>query len=469
MSKDAPEKRLSTGLVTAYGQMVVPLAMMGLPIAVYLPSFYGDTLGLNLALVGVVLMVARLTDVVTDPIIGRLSDITHTRWGRRRPWVLVGVPITMIGSWVLFVPPAEVSALYLFGALALVYLGYTFITIPYGAWGAELSGDYHQRSRITGSREIFQQLGLLLAISAPVVVGIMAGAEDTNGTVTREAMAVLGWLAVLLLPVCAIILFAFVREPESDRLPAVPVMKGMRIAMSNGPFRIVLASSLVGALAGSINVTVALLFFRYVAELADGGRLLIVVLFFFALVGAPFWVRLSANISKHKGIVVAGLVSLAVFALVPVIIYVVKPAAPELVYPLFLAMVAIQGFASGATAVLGASMLADVVDLDTIKSGEQRAAFLFAFLGMANKLVAAAGPGIALPFLGLVGFDPPNGTDEAGPLFWLLAMYCLVPLALWAISIAIVWQYPLTRERQQRLRKGLERRIARKQAKRSES
>lgn len=457
-------QRLSTKQLVAFGQLVVPMAVIGLPIAVYIPPFYSGTLGLNLATVGVILTLARLSDVLTDPIVGVLSDRTHTSWGRRRPWIIAGVLLMMVSSVMLFMPPVAVSNVYLFGWIAAIYLGYTLIEIPYGAWGAELSHDYDERNRITGSRNIFLLIGLLIAITVPIVAGSMAAAagKAEEGAATREAMSALGWLTAGLLPICLFIILRFVREPAVASSTDVNFFKGLRIVMRNGPLRIVLIATMLGALAGSINVGVAIFFFEHVAQLGKGSSVLIFILFLAGVIGSPFWVRIGSAIGKHRGIGVAGFSSLAAFAFVPVIIYVLKPAYPELVFPAMLAVTLIQGFTMGASPILGQSILADVCDLDMIKSGEQRTAFLFSFLAMVKKIFEAIGVGIALPVLAWSGFDPQVMTNSDGAKFALTAMYCLVPLTLWVISTTVIWQYPITHERQARLRAALDRRIARK-------
>jgi Na+/melibiose symporter-like transporter len=129
----------------------------------------------------------------------------------------------------------------------------------------------------------------------------------------------------------------------------------------------------------------------------------------------------------------------------------------------------IQGFTMGASPILGQSILADVCDLDMIKSGEQRTAFLFSFLAMVKKMFEAIGIGIALPLLAWSGFDPKVMTNSDSSLFMLTAMYCLVPLTLWLISTTVIWQYPITHARQARLRAALDRRIARKAAANAET
>ena len=136
--------RLTRLQLTAYGAPAAPLAMVGLPLVAYVPAIYADTdgFGLSLGLVGLMITLSRMTDVVTDPIIGFLSDKWRTRWGRRKPFMVAGMPIYALGAWLLFVPPVTFSEitvagqtfnygyLYLFATVALVYLGST-ITVSY--------------------------------------------------------------------------------------------------------------------------------------------------------------------------------------------------------------------------------------------------------------------------------------------------------------------------------------------------
>lgn len=463
-AEEKGEARLTTWQLVAYGQLVVPLAVIGLPVAVYIPPFYSSTLGLDLAAVGFILMLARISDVITDPLIGRLSDRTRTRFGRRRPWIVAGVPVMVVSALMLFVPQGEVSNLYLLIWIAMIYLGYTLITIPYGAWGAELSGDYGERNRITGSREMFLLAGLLIAITAPIVGAYWSGAPAEEGAASRSAVGVLGWLTAIMLPLCALIAFTSVPEPRIHETKTIPFRRGLRVAMKNGPFRIILLSSIFGALAGSINIGVVIFFYDHVAGIGQAGTVLIFVLFVAGVFGSPGWVWLGGRIGKHKAIAIAGIASMVVFALVPAVIYLVKPAAPDAVIWCLLFITIVQGLSLGAAPILGPSIMADVVDLDTIKSGEPRAAFMFAFLGMVRKIFEALGVGLALPLLAWAGFNAQSRDNSPEALFALLAMYCIVPLVLWLVSIAIILRYPITRERQARFRSALERRIARRTA-----
>lgn len=464
-----PEDLIPRKQLLAYAQMVMPLSIIGLPIAIYIPAFYSGTLGLDLAAVGLVLMVARFSDVITDPLIGRLSDRTRTRFGRRRPWIAAGLPLMMLSAYMLFVPTEPVSLGYLFLWIAAIYFGFTLIGIPYAAWGAELSGNYHERSRVTGAREMFQLLGLVLAICVPIIALSMAGdpAPDIDGSspinsASPEAMSALGWATIVLLPISVLILIGFVTEPKVHAAQNISFTEGLRAIYRNGPFRRIILSSIVGALAGSLNVSVAILFFDHILKFAEMGLLLILVLFVAAFFGAPIWVGLGKKIGKHRALCVAAGFSLVAFSAVPLVVYVLMPNAPGFVFAAMLVITLIQGLAAGASPILGASMLADVVDLDKMRTGEHRPGFLFAFLGMVRKIFEAAGVGIALPFIAYMGFNPQADSQTELGTFAITMIYCLVPLALWIVSVAVIWNFPLTAERHARIRAAYERKSARR-------
>jgi len=167
----ADNTHLSRTKLGFYGVLTLPFAMINMPVAAYLPPFYTQDLGISLATVGFIVMAARMSDIITDPLIGLLSDRIHFRFGRRRPWIIMGLPIMMLSSYMLFLPVPPVGSLYLLVWIALLYLGWTFMAIPYTAWGAELSDNYHERSRVTAARQVFQVTGMFLAGGIPVCHG----------------------------------------------------------------------------------------------------------------------------------------------------------------------------------------------------------------------------------------------------------------------------------------------------------
>ena len=235
---------LSKKTIYAHGTLGLPLAVIGYPLAIWIPAHYSGGLGISLATVGTILMLARLTDVITDPIMGEISDRWRTPIGRRRPWLLIGAPVMMLGVYKLFVPDEGVGMAYFLIWLTVFFVGATMIGLPHRAWGAELSPDYHQRSRVTAAREIYVLVGLMLAAAVPMIVEIRAdgGAgvgevfstlwADAIGafsgdfrdktvvdraTLTGPVLAGLAWTIILVLPLCVAIVLTLVKEPPPDR------------------------------------------------------------------------------------------------------------------------------------------------------------------------------------------------------------------------------------------------------------
>ena len=165
---------LSKKTLYAHGTLGMPLAVIGYPLAIWIPAHYSGGFGISLATVGTILMLARLTDVITDPLMGELSDRWRTPIGRRRPWLIIGPPVMMVGVYNLFMPCEGVGIAYFLFWLTVFFVGSTMIALPHRAWGAELSGDYHQRSRVTAAREIYVLVGLMIAAAIPMIIEILA-------------------------------------------------------------------------------------------------------------------------------------------------------------------------------------------------------------------------------------------------------------------------------------------------------
>ena len=231
---------LSKKTIYAHGSLGLPLAVIGYPLSIWIPAHYSGGLGISLAAVGTILMLARLTDVITDPIMGEISDRWRTPFGRRRPWLLIGAPVMMLGVYNLFVPDEGVGMAYFLVWLTVFFVGATMIGLPHRAWGAELSPDYHQRSRVTAAREIYVLVGLMVAAAVPMIVEIRADGGASVGqvfstlwsdaigafsgdfrdktvvdraTLTGPVLAGLAWTIILVLPLCAAIVLLLVKEP----------------------------------------------------------------------------------------------------------------------------------------------------------------------------------------------------------------------------------------------------------------
>ena len=147
-------------IIAVYGLPQISLAIIGYPLTIYLIPFYAGELGLPLAVLGTMLFLGRMTDIITDPIIGTLSDRTRLKSGRRKVWILAGAVVMLLGVHMLFDPVSPVGVWYFMIWLSVVFLGFTLIALPYQAWGAEISPAYEVRTRFAGSAQFCMILGL---------------------------------------------------------------------------------------------------------------------------------------------------------------------------------------------------------------------------------------------------------------------------------------------------------------------
>ena len=465
---------LKRSTILIHGSIGMPLAVIGYPLAIYLPPFYTQELGVNIALVGLVLLLARITDVITDPLIGTLSDRWRTRFGRRKPWIFAGMPLMLLGTLQIFMPPEGAGFVHLLLWSMVMYLGLTMVTLPYSAWGAELSTVYHQRSRVTASREGYILLGLFLAALAPAVVqglGKRYQEGHTDGAIMQAAVWLLGtdgqlgtgngpilagmaWLLVLLLPLTVLLVLGVVKEPPARPAVRRDWRQGLGLLLKNGPFKRMMLILLIVITGEAFRNALSVFFMQHVLQIQPYIGLMYLIYFGIGILGIPFWLLAGKRFGKHRAFCAAVLVSsvsiIGMFFL----------KAGQLVP--FAIMFALKGFCFAAFQFLPLSMLADIVDLDTARSRQHRAGLFFAMSGAAHKMAMALGIGISLGLLSLVGFDP-KVVNDADHLLALRCLYILGPVCLYMAAFFIAWKYPLTAERQARIRGWLDRRDMRQE------
>ncbi|WP_022961946.1 MFS transporter [Halopseudomonas pelagia] len=466
---------LKRSTILIHGSVGMPLAIIGYPLVVYLPPFYAQEVGLNMALMALVLVFARMTDVITDPLIGTLSDRWQTRIGRRKPWLIMGVPLMLIGTVMIFMPPEGIGIGHLLIWTVIMYLGWTMVTLPYGAWGAELSPLYHQRSRVTASREGFVLIGLFLAALAPAIVqsmgtrfqagetdgfwmGVVVWAVGTDGqlgTGYGPILAGMAWLLLILLPLTVLLVVTKVKEAPPQSVQRTDWKKGMRVLKNNGPFKRMMLMLLIVVTGESFRNALSVFFMQHVIQIQAQIGLMYLLYFGVGILGIPFWLILGKRIGKHKAFCVAvGVSSASILGMFFLQAGQIMP---------FAIMFALKGFCFAAFQFLPLSMLADIVDLDTARSKEHRTGLFFAMSGMAQKFAMAIGLGLSLGLLALVGFDATASTHSDAQLMALRLLYIIGPVVLYMLAFAVAWKYPLTAVRQERIHQWVMRRNARLQ------
>jgi Na+/melibiose symporter-like transporter len=413
----------------AYGLPAAPLAIVGLPLNVYLPAFWSGTMGLSLTLVGAVLLATRLSDVLVDPLVGYLSDRTRGRFGRRRPWIVAALPIGGPALWYLFVPPPGAGAMHLFVCAAVLYLAWTMIAVPHAAWGAELSPDYAERTRIAGWREGSLVVGVMVSAALPALLP-----DPSPGSALRALAAA----TLAFAPPAILLMLLLVPEPAAPRQRRAT--HGMAAALSNRPFRLLLGAWAINGVANGLPAAVFLLVMQNVLAAPERSGLVLFVYFACAVAAVPIWAWVAARIGKHRAWSLAMLMVCAVFVPVPLL------GAGD--WRVFLAICVVAGAGLGADLALPPAMQADVVDLDELETGFPRAGVFFAAWSMAQKLGNALAVGIGLPLL-----------DALGPGA-VVYLYASVPVVLKLVAVALVWRFPIDAAEQHRVRRLIEARRA---------
>ena len=262
--------------------------MGAIPVAAYLPNYYGQDLGMSLAAVGMIWLLTRLFDAVSDPLIGWLSDRTNTRWGRRRIWMVAAVPVLMLAVYQLFMPVAPVTEAYLFSWLVCFWVGWTMLFIPYYAWAAELSPEYNERTRITGWRAWIGMAANVLSKIVPVLAIFAFGYGGTE-----ETLLLIGTMMLILLPVTVGLTVWNVPEGR-DYLPTqIPLIPGLKMMWKNAPFKRLVLAFFISQLGSSISTALVVFYIRNVLQDAQNSILMLLVYYGFNLAGIPFWIWFS--------------------------------------------------------------------------------------------------------------------------------------------------------------------------------
>ncbi|WP_442863119.1 MFS transporter [Calidifontimicrobium sp. SYSU G02091] len=391
-------------LGVAYGGLGLPLAFVALPLYVMLPNHYASVFGVPLALLGAVLLGARLFDAVTDPWIGRLVD----RWfAHSTARVLVAAVAAAVAAAVgfraLFFPPVEgTAALLAWCAAALVwtYLAYSVLAVLHQAWGARLGGDAAQRARVVAWREGFALVGVLVASVLPALAG-MGAATAVFAVALAAGVALLA------------------QAPRAVSRAAAPsAATSMTLPLADAAFRRLLAVFLVNGIASAVPATLVLFFIRDRLDAPAFEPLFLASYFAAGALSMPLWVRAVRRVGLARAWLAGMLLAVAAF------VWAALLGAGDVAA--FTVVCIASGLALGADLALPGALLAGVIQRAG-RSGQAEGAY-FGWWNFATKLNLALAAGLALPLLQWFGYTP--GSREPQALAALTLAYCALPCAL---------------------------------------
>jgi glycoside/pentoside/hexuronide:cation symporter, GPH family len=397
----------------AYGLTGIPLAMAALPIYVNVPKFYSDVIGLNLTAIGGLLLVARVFDAVQDPLLGHWSDLVRDTWLGRYIFVAIGTPILALSMLGLFSPPqlsTSAMAWWLVAMLMLVYTAFSMMQISYQAYGAEVSHDPVQRTRITAFREGMSLVGVFMAAALPQVLSDKFGA--------REGYAIFAWVFIpfVILLVLATIIFS---PKPAVRVQAATedAFRAMIKPLKNSRFKRLLIVFIFNGIAASIPATLVLFFIEDVIQKPGMTAAFLIAYFAAGALGMPLWVWLSRRMV------------LSIIAFVWAFLLQPGDVTP------FMIICIMSGLGLGADLALPPSILADVIDDDERAGLGRNEGSYFGLWNLVTKMNLALAAGIALPTLAFLGYQP-KVTTSPQALMYLSATYALLPCVLKIGAIA---------------------------------
>ncbi|MBC7957908.1 MAG: MFS transporter [Cytophagales bacterium] len=396
-----------------YGAPGFPLAFVALPLYVVLPNHYASAFGVPLALLGVVLLGARLLDAVIDPLIGRWADTLLDR-SLAQAWSVMAIAavVLALGFRGLFFPAVahtSSTALLIWCAalLAVTYVSYSVITVIHQAWGARLGGDEAQRARIVAWREGLALCGVLVASVLPSVAGLGA---------TTVVFALTLALGVGLL-----------RSAPQPRVPMRAVTAPLSLPLKTPAFRRLLAIYLLNGIASAVPATLVLFFIRDRLQAPAYEPLFLASYFAAAALSIPLWVRVVGRFGLARSWLAGMLLAIAVFAWAAAL-------GPGDVAP-YVAVCVLSGVALGADLSLPAALLAGVIQ--TAGHGGRAEGAYFGWWNFATKLNLALAAGVALPALQAFGYAPGSQSPQA--LSALTVAYCVLPCVLKLGAAGLLW------------------------------
>ncbi len=443
-----------------YGAAELGITSVEILLQVYLLKFYNVIFGLDEIYTGLALAIAIVWDAVSDPLMGALSDRTRSRFGRRRVYLIPGAVALAFAFFLIYNPPAVDSQLYKFLYLLFTYLlvntAMTVIGVPHMALGGDLTFDRDERTEVYGGRLLFGTIGLLLGTVLPIL--ILGGlGEETPENVERSRNLASLYLAI---PIIGTALLSFWATAGHGRGPALEeeepldpahFFRSLGAVIANPYFFPLFIAFLVASVGRALNAAIALYYYEYRLELPESevGVKVLLPFFGFIILSIPIWVW----VSKHLGKKWPAFVGVFGLGLMTCLTYPFFPPG-ETTGPLIAAF--IGGILGGALILLD-SLVADMVDYDELKTGENREGLYFGAWRMGTKLARAFGILVTAVALGVIGFDQEATRQSGEAIYGLGVLFGPIVGGFFIVGALIFTLMPLTDARHKRIQSLLRR------------
>jgi len=455
----AVSDRLKWSTIFPYGAPGPGAGYMYLLLGLYVMKFSTDVLLIAPAVMGTIFGISRIWDAVSDPLAGYLSDLTRAPLGRRRTWMLAST-IPIAGTFIMvFSPPAalEGTGLTLWMAAAIIgfYSAMTVFMVPHMSLGAELSIDYHERSRLFGLRHAGFTSGSILAL---ISMSLFISAESEGRAAAQATTSNIAWIAGI--ATMALILWAVLRLRENPeyqgRVQAKP-FRAYADIWRNPHARLLIGVTFIEHLGQATIATLTLYVAQYIIGRAELAPLLILCYMIPSTLSVPIWLPLARRFGKIRlwvfSLALTALAFGGMFSL-PFI----EVELTRLLVSFILAFFA--GLAAGCGGTVSPSIQGDVIDFDEYLTGERKEGSYFAAWNFVHK--GATGvmmllTGYVLQVAGFVPNEPQTMTVKVA----IAGLYGLFPMACYGLGALLFSRFTLDERAFRQIRAELDRRNGR--------
>lgn len=403
--------------------MVTYLAWM--PLGYVIAKFYAKYTSLDLAAIGAIILAGRLFDAAMDPLVAYLSDRFDTRWGRRKPWILLSIPVFVTGFVMLVSPPQQVHWLYFLAANIILYSGWTMFEITHVAWGLELDRSPQARASIAVLLKVCAYLGSLAFFSFPFFFNPVAGSSEF----TPEVMHALGLTVAIAFPV--LVLAALAAAPREQRIGNTPFRIGeaIRQMRSNRQLLFYLLGFGAWALSDGLIVGLFIIYVDTYHDLSAAEGLILLAAYLSRVVAAPFVLLFMKRFPPVPFWIAACLGNTCLYLL----LFLLPEGGQALVWLIGFAILA--GLIDCAVGILAFVLLGEVIEEDARRTQLDKAASYKAAVSILEKALRALGLSGGLAITGLAGLS--LDTDNAPSALLVLVLLLAAGPALLNLVSAI--------------------------------
>ena len=426
----------------------------------FLPFFYSNVFGLSLADAGVLMLVTRVWDAVSDPMMGIIADRTKTRWGKYRPYLLFfALPFALCGV-LLFTTPETGKTIWAYVTYILMMTVYTGINVPYGSLLNVMTADSDEKSVLSSFRMFFAYGGSFIALFAwePLCNMFDKARVVTAGASGLAAISTSpeAWnKAMIVIASCCFILFilSFLMTKEHVKSEStVSVGQDLKLLLKNKPWWLMIGAALASNLFNTVRGTTTAYFFSdYIVktvEMAPQWAFLVSASIFLSIgeIANMVGVVLAVPMSKHLGKKSTYILSMAILIGLSIMFFFL-PATTGGYWAMLVFQILISIF-TGVVSPLVWSMYADVADYSELKDGTASTGLIFSSASMAQKFGGAFGGAAVMWMLAAFGYDTTAGVVQTETaITGLRILMSWIPAAVAALAILVVWFYPLTKQK----------------------